>query len=190
MALQIFFGLFLIRFESNIKDAFHVGRRCGCGGLGRKRSGRLIHVESMRSVCTSKECGCWYTRRKLLIDKAALRTALSVSELPLRYHIGRDALRRCRNRNIKSGPRAPCVQFGGKGRWSTKELRWQQQSVHLQSLSPQTAILQQPHLSYYHWRFVGGDTSARLTKACSLLGSGWLNDSDKFPRPLRKTHQT
>ena len=40
-----------------------------------------------------------------LIDKAALRTALSVSELPLRYHIGRDVVGIGTSKAVR-GPRA------------------------------------------------------------------------------------
>ena len=68
VALQVFFGLFLVGFESGIKDPFNFGRGRGCWGLGyRNRSRRLTHIEGMRGVAGRRNAGVG-TRGERLID--------------------------------------------------------------------------------------------------------------------------
>ena len=60
VVLQVFLGLFHVGLESGIKDAFNVGRGCGCGSLGHGNgSRRLTHVEGMRGIFWTREYWCW-----------------------------------------------------------------------------------------------------------------------------------
>ena len=59
MALEIFFGLFLVRLQRGIKDAFDVGGGTrGCRFYNRNRSGRLTHDEVIATV--------WWMADKLI----------------------------------------------------------------------------------------------------------------------------